>query len=293
MIKQFVQAAALLLLPGLTGCLYHTRKLQIPKQPSSIIDAKADELVNRVNERYASVHSLSATVEFQAQVGGTHKGAVTDFTSFRGHILMSKPDKLRVLGQLPVVQTRAFDLASNGDTFKLLIPPKSKAIVGKTKVTNKSKNALENLRPSLFFDSMLIHSISPDEQVFVTGETRVYMDTEKKQLLEEPVYDLAIVRVKEGGKELALDRVIRFGRVDLHPFEQDIYDQDGNIETQTLYGPYQEYGDVRFPGTVTIKRPLEEYQITLTIEKLTLNQTLTDDQFELKIPEGIPIQQLN
>jgi outer membrane lipoprotein-sorting protein len=28
----------------------------------------------------------------------------------------------------------------------------------------------------------------------------------------------------------------------------------------------------------------------VTIVKLTLNQKLEDDQFELKIPEGIPIQ---
>lgn len=282
-----------LLLPVLTGCLSHTRKLQAPKPPAMVLSAKATDLVSRVNEQFAAVRTLTATVELQAQVGGARKGAVTDYTSFRGYILMEKPAKLRVLGLVPVLHTRAFDLASNGEAFKLLIPPRNKAIVGKTRVTKKSKNALENLRPSLFFDSMLIQDISPDDQVFVTGETRVYTDAAKKQLLEEPVYDLAIVRRKESGNELRLSRVIRFGRVDLKPFEQDIYDQDGNIETQTIYGQYQNFGATNFPGTVTIKRPLEEYQITLTIEKLTLNQTLTDSQFEMKIPEGIPIQQLD
>lgn len=282
-----------LLLPALTGCLSHTRKLQAPKPPAIVLSAKATELVSSVNERFAAIRTLTATVELQAQVGGARKGAVTDYTSFRGYILMEKPSKLRVLGLVPVLHTHAFDLASNGDFFKLLIPLKSKAIVGRTQVTKKSKNALENLRPSLFFDSMLIRSISPDEQVFVTGETRVYTDAQRKQLLEEPVYDLAIVRRTESGNELRLSRVIRFGRVDLMPFEQDIYDQEGNIETQTIYGPYQNFGTTRFPGTVTIRRPMEEYQITLTIEKLILNQTLTDEQFELKIPEGIPIQQLD
>lgn len=285
--------ALTLILPTLTGCLYHTRKVPIPKPAGVVQSARGAELVKQVNEAYAAIRTLTATVEFQAQVGGAKKGAVTDYTSFRGYILMEKPGKLRVLGLVPVLHTHAFDLASNGDTFKLLIPPKSKAIEGKATVTKPSKNALENLRPGLFFDSMLIHSISPDDQIFVTGESRMFTDASKKQLLEEPVYDLAIVRRKPDGNELMLDRVIRFGRTNMLPFEQDIYDADGNITTQVLYGPYQTFGDTRFPGTVTIKRPLDEYQITLTIEKLTLNQNLTDDQFELKIPEGIPIQQLN
>jgi hypothetical protein len=292
MSKHWLKALTLIL-PTLTGCLYHTRKVQVPKPAGVVQGARAEDLVKQVNEAYAAIHTLTATVEFQAQVGGARKGAVTDYTSFRGYILMEKPGKLRVLGLVPVLHTHAFDLASNGDTFKLLIPPKSKAIVGKAQLTSPSKNALENLRPGLFFDSMLIHSISPEEQIFVTGESRVFTDPAKKQLLEEPVYDLAIVRRKANGNELMLDRVIRFGRANLLPFEQDIYDSDGNITTQVLYGPYQTFGDTRFPGTVTIKRPLDEYQITLTIEKLTLNQNLTDDQFELKIPEGIAVQQLN
>lgn len=284
---------ATLLLPALSGCLYHTRKLQVPKAPAIVLSAKADDLVSRVNKQFAAIQTLNATVEFQAQVGGTKKGAVTDYTSFRGYILMRKPGDLRVLGLVPVLHTRAFDLASKGDDFKLLIPSKSKAITGSSPATKKSKNALENLRPNLFFDSMLIRNISPDEQEYVTGESRIYTDAARKQLLEEPVYDLAIVRRKEGDNELELVRVIRFGRSDLMPFEQDIYDKDGNIETQTIYGPYQSFGDSRFPGTVTIKRPMEEYQITITIEKLTINQPLTDDQFELKIPEGIQIQKLD
>jgi outer membrane lipoprotein-sorting protein len=43
---------------------------------------------------------------------------------------------------------------------------------------------------------------------------------------------------------------------------------------------------------VTIDRMLDEYKITLTVEKLVLNQPLADDQFELKIPEGYKLQKM-
>jgi outer membrane lipoprotein-sorting protein len=48
-----------------------------------------------------------------------------------------------------------------------------------------------------------------------------------------------------------------------------------------------------YPSTITIKRPLEEYQIVITIEKLTVNAPLTDAQFELKLPEGVQVQKLH
>ena len=87
-------------------------------------------------------------------------------------------------------------------------------------------------------------------------------------------------------------RVIRFSRLNLMPVEQDIYDADGNVATKVLYGAYQNFGSARFPSTITIERPLESYRITMTVQKLALNQTLADDQFQLKIPEGVQVQRL-
>jgi outer membrane lipoprotein-sorting protein len=49
---------------------------------------------------------------------------------------------------------------------------------------------------------------------------------------------------------------------------------------------------VRYPTTITIKRPLEEYQLVLTVESVKENMTLSDDQFQIKIPEGTRIQNL-
>jgi outer membrane lipoprotein-sorting protein len=43
----------------------------------------------------------------------------------------------------------------------------------------------------------------------------------------------------------------------------------------------------------TIKRPLEELQILITIEKLMVNLAISDDKFELKTPEAATIQKLD
>ena len=87
-------------------------------------------------------------------------------------------------------------------------------------------------------------------------------------------------------------RVIRFSRLDLMPTEQDFYNNNGDPEMQVLYGPYQTFGGTAFPSTITIIRPLDEYKIALTINKITFNQALPDEQFQSTVPKGYKIEKL-
>jgi hypothetical protein len=290
--RKFWFQAIAMCLPVLTGCLSHTRKLQQPTMPSVVLSADVHELVSNINKQYDAIQSLSATVEFQASVGGAQKGKITDYTSFRGYIRLRKPEMLRVLGLLPVLSTRAFDLASDGSTFKLWIPHENKAIEGPNTVGKPSSKPLENMRPYIFFDSLLIHSISTDELLSMTADTNTVLDPKEKQLLLQPEYAIGVFRREAESNLLVPERVIHVSRVDLLPSGEDIYDKDGNIQTQAVYGPYQQFGDLRFPSSITIKRPLEEYQIVVTFKEVTINQPLADNQFQLKIPEGTQVQKL-
>jgi len=287
------KTALLLLLPALSGCFVHTRTVKQAKMPGVIMSATAEQLVQKVNRQCQEINSLSAAVEFTATEGGPRKGKEKTYTSFSGHILLRKPEAVRVLGFVPVLHTRAFDMASDGKTFKLLIYyPHDRVIEGSNTVTNESPNPLENLRPRIFFDSLLINCIQPDDLVTLTTDTDTKIDPKTKQLMLDPQYDLTVVRRKPDSQELLPQRVIHFSRVDLHTVQEDIYDREGAIQTQAIYGPMQQFGPQRFPGTITIKRPLEEYQIVITIQKVNVNLTLNDDQFEIKIPEGAPVTKL-
>jgi hypothetical protein len=287
-----------LLVPVLTGCLSHTRSLQKPKLAGVALDADAVQLVEAVNRRYDQVTSLKATVDFAASVGGAHKGKETDYTSIHGYIRLRKPAMLRVLGYLPVVRLRAFDLASDGKTFTMLIPPHSRAIEGSNSVTTPAANSMENLRPDVFFNSILIHSISADSIVSLTNSSQNTVEPKTKQLIEQPQYDLTVLKPGERSPSPGLPqlgtplRVIHFNRLNLLPMGQDIYNAAGDLETQVVYGPYQDFNGTQFPGTITINRLLDELKITLTVEKLDLNQPLADDQFELKVPADYKIQKL-
>lgn len=291
--SRFSALLLLLLLPFTNGCLVRTRRIKQAKMPSVVMTATADDLVKSINYRCQAIQSLSATVVFQATVGGPKKGKEKTYTSFNGYILLRKPESLRVIGLVPVLHTRAFDMASDGNMFKLWIPHENKVFEGPNTVTKESPNALENFRPNIFSDSLLIKCIEPDDLVTLTSDTDTKLDPKTKQLVVQLDYDLSVLRPKPNSQELIPERVIRFNRVDLRPSGEDIYDSKGAIQTEAIYGPDQTFGAVRFPGTITIKRPLEEYQIVIAFQKLVTNLKLTDSQFQLETPAAVTVQQLH
>jgi outer membrane lipoprotein-sorting protein len=277
---------------GLTGCLKHTRLLERPQKPTIVLSSNAEQLIQSLNDRYDAIHSMNATVLIRASVGGASKGKVTDYTSLRGYILLRQPNMLRVLGLLPVVETRAFDMVSDGKTFTLLIPPKSEAITGSGVVTTPSPNPLMNLRPSVFYDSLLVGKIGPDDFTYVTSDTRVAPVPHSKHLVEEPDYELGILRRVGNSQELLPERVIHISRTNLLPYQQDEYDEKGILVTRTVYDDYQTFDQIPYPAHIVISRPIDGYQIDLTIQKLAFNRPLANDQFELKIPAGTKIKRL-
>lgn len=285
--------ALMLALPALTGCLWHTRRVPKAKMPVNVLTATPEQLVRIIDQQYDAVNAMFAQVTFTATEGGSLKGKEKTITPFSGYIFIRKPESLRVIGYLPVVHSPAFDMASDGTNFKLWIPPKNEAIEGTNTVTQESANAFENMRPYMFFDSLLIPRIGPDDLLTVTGDSNTIIDPKTKKLEIEPEYLLTVESRQDDSSLLLVHRVIHFSRIDLRPSEEDVYDQNGQLQTQALYGPLQTYGTVVFPGTITLRWPLQQQQILITIEKLKVNQPVNNDTFEVKVPKGAKVRVLH
>ena len=294
-IRWIASTAALTLPLLLSGCflLSTTRKLPIPVQPEVVKTATPQELVAQINERWSELNTLNATVDIQLSVTKSQQGLAKDYTTFRSIILMRKSGMLRVYVRVPIIGTTAVDMASDGQNFTLYIPSKNKAMKGKNALTKKSDNQMENLRPDFFFDAMMVHGLDADDLYSVARDSETLEDAKKKRLIQTPEYVLSIMRAKPGSHELAPSRVITVHRDDLLPYDQDIYDSDGNMVTQVEYSNYQKYDFGMYPGKIVIKRNLEDFQLTLTVEKVSQNMNLTDDQFMVKVPDGTQIENLD
>jgi outer membrane lipoprotein-sorting protein len=292
-IRQALAVGLVTLAPVLTGCLTHIRAVPKTRPAEVVISATLDQLLSQVETRFNAIQTINATVEIVASEGGARQGQIKEFPSFSGYIFLRKPENLRVLMRLPLLGSQALDMVSDGKTWKLWIPPKKVAMTGTSEVADSSQHGLEGLRPKVIFDSLLVRGLSPDQVVDLTQDSRILPDPQdKKQLIEEPDYELTILEPPQGRIAHTL-RVVHIGRSTLLPYQQDIYDENGHVVTQAFYSNYQIFGEIQFPMKIQIKRPQDQYGLTITISKLTLNQKLEDDQFELKFPEGVPVKTMN
>jgi len=285
----FVFALAL----PLSGCLFHSRKPSVLMSTAQLKSATLQELVDKINHDAAQIKTLSATVDLAASVGGSKKGKITEYQEIKGYILVRKPEMLRMIGLFPIVRNRAFDMVSNGQTFKLWVPPKNKFIVGRNDVSNpNAKQPLENLRPQHIYDALLLHAIDPEKELAVLEQGNESIENPKThQATLQPEYVVDVIHKED--HSWYLSRKIYFSRTTLQPYRQVVYDKHGYVATDATYDNFQEFNGVLFPTLIHIFRPQEEYAVTLKIEKMTVNQPLKDEQFALAQPAGSQLVRLD
>jgi outer membrane lipoprotein-sorting protein len=278
----------------LAGCLFHSHKVERVQVSSAILqEATTQQLIDRINQQAAQVRSMSLTVDISPAVGGTKKGKVTEYTDIRGYILVRKPTMLRMIGLFPVVRNRAFDMVSDGQTFKVSIPPKNKFIIGRNDLTYPSQQGLEGLRPQYIMDALLLKRIDPENDIAVLeNSTELIVDPTTHKHVQEADYVMTVVSKDPAGGWL-LSRRIYFSRENLEPTRQVLYDKNGNIATDAQYEKYSVYGDVLFPARIQINRPQEEYSILLDVVSAKFNTALADEQFQLEQPPGSQLVRLD
>jgi uncharacterized protein DUF4292 len=274
-----------------TGCLFRTRPVEETYSKAPLQETTQAGLINNINQQAERIRSLKATVDIDPTVGGAKKGHQTDYKEIRGYVLARKPAMLHMIGLLPIVRTTAFDMVSNGEEFKLWIPPKNRFVMGRNDVeTHNADQPMESIRPQEIYEALLIPAIDPERELAVLENSEEILHDSKGHRVLQEDYELVVIR--KGGQGWALSRKIVFSRTDLQPHRQFIYDSQGKLVTDARYANYKDYDGISFPSRIEISRPQEEYDITLNMLKVEMNTPLRDDQFALEQPPGAEVVHL-
>jgi hypothetical protein len=275
-----------------TACVFRTRPVEQQYSKVPLQSSSQQGLIDSVNQEAEAIHTLKATVDIDSSVGGMKKGHVTDYKEIRGYVLARTPGSLHMIGLLPIVRTTAFDMVSDGQQFKLWIPPKNRFVVGKNEVpTPNTDQPMENIRPQNIYDALLIQRINPEAEIAVLENGYETLHDDKGHRVLQDDYELTVI--KKYSKGWGLSRKIIFGRTDLKPHRQYIYDEDGKVATDARYADYKDFEGNSFPSRIEIYRPQEEYDITLNMLKVDINKPLSDDQFTLEQPAGAEVVHLD
>jgi len=293
-IKTAFAAGLLSIIPALTGCLVHKHTVLKTHPPDFVLNSTLDNLLAETNARYSKLNSMQLQVEISSSTGGSTQGVVKQSINFTAYIIIGKPENIRVVLLVPLIRSAALDMVSDGRNFKMLIPPKNCAIVG-SDVSLPSQKGLYSLRPAVILDSLLIQGRGNEQVVSMTQDSRVVANPHKrKDYIQEPDYDIEFLSQPDGPVAHTL-RVLHISRVNLLPYRQDIYNEEGKVATQAIYSNYEKFGDIEFPTKIVIQRPLDELGLTIQVErsKAKFNQELPSDEFQLNIPNGTATQDMD
>ncbi len=278
-------AVALLLACLLSSCLGTNRNIfrrhKLVKGTSPALKvATRDELNAIIARTYNAIQSFSAKANLTASSGSVDSAHIVEYPSAPGVIFFRKPDDIRIQATMPYVGTLAFDMVSNGRTFRFYLPKNNTFVQGLNSAPATSANKMENLRPEAFLSSMLIRPWDP-----TTESVMLKDDTDE----EDALYRLEFNGKADDGTPVP-GREVWFDRQDLSIVRQKIYDVKGNTLSDTSYSEWRSFSGVDFPGHIDINRRKDQYGVTIQIVKMDMNKEITSSQFVLVQPEGSKLQ---
>ena len=268
------------------GCGPVKTTRNVPASARPILkDATLPELLEAYNRIARGVQSLNATVELKPTAGSQYSGVIEEYHEVKAFLLAKRPADVRMIGQAPVIGKTVFDMASDGETFRVAVPSKQKFLVGSVRQEKQSKKPIENLRPQHLLDALLWPEIRKEEQVLFEE-----FNDEKGRY-----YVLTVVR---GGYRTEIARKIWFDRADLQVLRIENFGPRGVLISdarlsdweplaagQASGSPSQD-GVQNFPRSIRIERPHDDYRLDLQITKLALNEEIPADRFNLEQPPG-------
>jgi outer membrane lipoprotein-sorting protein len=261
-----------------------TKTTTVPPATRPVAQAAThDEILDRYNALSQSLQSLNATAQLKPSAGSAYTGVISEYHEVKAFVLAARPYNIRMIGQVPIAGTTVFDMASDGHDFEVSIPPKNQFLIGPVSLKRTSAKPIENLRPQHLVDALLWPEVRKEEitlfEEFNDENARYY-----------------VLTVLRGGYQTEILHRIWFDRADLRLARIQSYGAQGVLLSDVRYDNWQApdnpSGLAAYPVAIRIDRPHDEYRLDLGITKMSVNQAISDDRFQLQPPQGANVVHL-
>jgi hypothetical protein len=279
----YLTLSALACTSGCRGAVTKTTTIPPAARPVAL-EAAPEQLLDRYNSLAHNLQSLDATVELKPSAGSAYSGVISEYHEVKAFLLASRPYNIRMIGQVPVVGKTVFDMASDGQNFEVSIPPRNKFLTGPVSVARPSSKPIENLRPQHLVEALLWPEVRKEE-ITLPEE---YNDESARY------YVLTVLR---GGYQSEILRKIWFDRADLHLVRLQSYGPRGVLLSDVRYANWQPLevpGSTlaEYPRSIRLDRPHDEYRLDMAVTKISLNEPIAPDRFQLEPPQDVEVVRL-
>jgi outer membrane lipoprotein-sorting protein len=259
-----------------------THRIPAGEQALPAKTASLEELIRGINQTSEKIQTLRLTVIYQLTGGSINTGEISNYRETDGFVLARRPSWIRLIGQ--AFKVKVFDMVSDGNQFRIYVPPKNKFILGRTDQEIKGRKDVPiNLRPQHIFQALIIDPVTIDRE----ANTRV-LDEEQEG--KHKYYVLSLIGPPKEGVG-ALLRKIWVDRFDLRLIRQKLY-EGGRMVSDINYRDFKDFEGGDYPSVIDFTRPQEDYSLRIRISKAVTNEPLRDEQFVLEQPGGTELLDL-
>ncbi|MFQ5662411.1 MAG: hypothetical protein ACE5HL_01085 [Terriglobia bacterium] len=297
--RKSAKIAALLLfvapLLGMQNCGVKRTERLPPEKIPPLKTATLEELLTRLRQQAEAVVSINAVTELVPSTGSAYSGVIEQYHDVRAFVLAQRRPavggdngvpggsmrQIRLIGQAPVFRKNIFDMVADEERFHIFIPTKNKFIVGATRTARRSDNPIENLRPQHLFEALFLEAASPDSLHLL----------EENEFGGRRYYGVSEIIPGDDGK-MVLHRRWWFERSQLELVRVQRFDARGRLVADIHYDQWRTEEGVPYPHQIELARPQDDYRLRLIVKRLTLNQPIAPEKFQLERPPGVELVEL-
>lgn len=280
-----------ILLSGAACQIKRTVKVDVPAKILIAQSATLDQLLSQLDAYGSQIASLTAaSMKVTFTVGKPESGALQEYRSAPGYLLLARPDMIRMVIQNPLTKTAVLDLASRGDPFSVWIPRDNKLYSGRNSakelaVAGETQGLAFTARPAHIFEAILPYKIE-------LSVPNAYIAMEEEQDLAAKYYVLSLYRLS-ADRILSPMRKLWIDRTEMAVARQLIYNQKGDVVSRIFYSAFERIGSYYLPLKIKIDRPLDGYALDLESKEWQINSDLPASAFILTAPPGAQRIQLS
>jgi outer membrane lipoprotein-sorting protein len=281
-------ALLVLSLLAFSGCrIKKTIKIEVPQKVLQAKTASFEELLGML-QSYEKIQSLSSSLEITYSFGKKESGVIQEIKAQPGYIVLKRPDSTHLVVQNFVTKTRELEVLSKEDDLSIYYRRNNALYAGK----NSAKNlTIEDaggagsfsipIRGGHIYEAIFPQSIRIDAPGFLYSE-------EEESDPGAKYYVLNIYR--EGAtRRIHIVRKLWIERSSLAIARQQVYLDDGQVESDIAYSNETEINGIKLPLRIHIDRPLDGYALNLEFKSWRIDPDLPDNAFSLKLPDGVQI----
>lgn len=234
-------------------------------------------------------------------------------------LVLQRPDKIRLIIQIPAIGTRLAEMVSEANHFKVAIYRQGyrRFLIGtndadysrwREKLKREEQSALVNARPFHFTDTFMIEPLKLSDPRFVYSLEEALVEEqdtrpgakEKARILRSFYVVSEAEASATPGEAARVRRRFWFDRTNNLQFaRQQTFDARGDLATDAQYSDYMKLSETSphlWPSVVLVARPHDNYSARLTFNpgRFEVNPTdLAPTAFSLENVEGLPVTNLD